>query len=62
MSEPVTHDQQVRVLHRIEVSWKGSTVTADPGVFDAGFLCDMLGEAAYRQAYADGRLEVVHEG
>jgi hypothetical protein len=57
MDEP-----QVRVTESIVSRERGIVVQVDKGVFEAAFLCDMLGQAVYMQAYADGRLEVIHEG
>ena len=57
MSEP-----RVRVIERIEVIEPGSTITVDPGIFASEFLFQMLGQAAYMQAYRDRRLVLIHEG
>jgi hypothetical protein len=62
MNDQAHESTRVRVMQRIEVCEQGSTVTADPGVFDAFFLIDMLGRERYMQAYADGHLVMMHEG
>lgn len=52
---------KVMVRERIVVECDSSMITVDPGVFDAAFLCDMIGQERYMDAYASGRLVLLHQ-
>lgn len=60
MSEPVIPDARVKVLQPITVHDADAVVIADPGVFDAIFLAQMLGTRAYMEAYAAGIIVILH--